>query len=54
VLADDPQYNHYRSEVLKFLYERQKQPGEKDEKPQTEAPDAEEPAKPAELRVVSA
>ncbi len=27
-LADDPQYNHYRSEVLKFLYERQKRPGE--------------------------
>ncbi len=28
VLADDAQYNHYRSEVLKFLYERQKRPGE--------------------------
>jgi nitrate/nitrite transport system ATP-binding protein len=27
-LADDAQYNHYRSEVLKFLYERQKRPGE--------------------------
>jgi len=27
-LADDPRYNHYRSEVLKFLYERQKRPGE--------------------------
>ena len=28
VLADDARYNHYRSEVLKFLYERQKRPGE--------------------------
>ena len=28
VLADDPKYNHYRSEVLKFLYERQQRPGE--------------------------
>ncbi|MDT8383374.1 MAG: ABC transporter ATP-binding protein [Gammaproteobacteria bacterium] len=27
-LADDPAYNHYRSEVLKFLYERQQRPGE--------------------------
>jgi len=54
VLADDPQYNHYRSEVLKFLYERQKQPGENDGQVQTEAPDASEPAKTAELRVVSA
>jgi len=27
-LADDPQYNHLRAEVLKFLYERQHQPGE--------------------------
>ena len=25
-LADDPAYNHYRSEVLKFLYERQHRP----------------------------
>ena len=54
VLADDPQYNHYRSEVLKFLYERQKQPGENDGQVQTEAPDASEPEKTAELRVVSA
>jgi len=54
VLADDPQYNHYRSEVLKFLYERQKQPGENDGVAQTEAPDASEPAKTAALRVVSA
>jgi len=23
-LADDPQYNHYRSEVLRFLYEKQR------------------------------
>ena len=27
-LADRPEYNHYRSEVLKFLYERQCRPGE--------------------------
>lgn len=25
-LADDPQYNHYRAEVLRFLYERQSAP----------------------------
>jgi nitrate/nitrite transport system ATP-binding protein len=31
VLADDVQYNHYRSEVLKFLYERQKRPGADDD-----------------------
>jgi len=54
VLADDPQYNHYRSEVLKFLYARQKQPGENAGQAKTEAPDASEPAKTAELRVVSA
>ncbi len=28
VLADDPEYNHYRSEVLKFLYERQRNPAD--------------------------
>ena len=28
-LADDPQYNHCRSEVLKFLYERQRKPQDK-------------------------
>jgi len=27
-LADDPQYNKYRAEVLKFLYERQRRPQE--------------------------
>ncbi|MEW5755488.1 MAG: ABC transporter ATP-binding protein [Pseudomonadota bacterium] len=27
-LADDARYNHYRAEVLKFLYERQKRPTE--------------------------
>ena len=30
-LADQSEYNHYRSEVLKFLYERQNRPGEKNE-----------------------
>lgn len=28
VLADDTEYNHYRAEVLKFLYERQRKPEE--------------------------
>lgn len=28
VLSDDLKYNHYRHEVLQFLYERQHQPGE--------------------------
>lgn len=27
-LADDAQYNHYRAQVLKFLYDRQRNPGE--------------------------
>jgi nitrate/nitrite transport system ATP-binding protein len=27
-LADSAQYNHYRAEVLKFLYERKRRPGE--------------------------
>lgn len=27
-LADDAQYNHYRQQVLAFLYERQRMPGE--------------------------
>jgi nitrate/nitrite transport system ATP-binding protein len=51
VLADDPQYNHYRSEVLKFLYERQKRPGENKETVSEEKP--ERPPETAELRVVS-
>jgi nitrate/nitrite transport system ATP-binding protein len=25
-LADSPEYNHYRAAVLKFLYERQRNP----------------------------
>ena len=29
-MANDPRYNYFRSEVLKFLYERQKQPPEKE------------------------
>jgi nitrate/nitrite transport system ATP-binding protein len=29
-MANDPRYNYFRSEVLKFLYERQQQPQEKD------------------------
>ncbi|WP_126455291.1 ABC transporter ATP-binding protein [Sulfuriflexus mobilis] len=27
-LADDPQYNHYRAQVLKFLYDRQHNPAQ--------------------------
>jgi nitrate/nitrite transport system ATP-binding protein len=27
-LADSPEYNHYRAEVLRFLYERQRKPDE--------------------------
>ncbi|WP_286237504.1 ABC transporter ATP-binding protein [Neptuniibacter halophilus] len=30
-LADDPQYNHYRHEVLTFLYEKQRKPDEADQ-----------------------
>jgi nitrate/nitrite transport system ATP-binding protein len=29
-LSDDAKYNHYRHEVLQFLYERQRRPGEAD------------------------
>ncbi len=29
-LSDDAGYNHYRHEVLQFLYERQRRPGEED------------------------
>jgi nitrate/nitrite transport system ATP-binding protein len=64
VLADDPQYNHYRSYVLKFLYERQKRPGEEAAGTDTKQPDEaseeavqveaqEQAAEKAELRVVS-
>jgi len=61
VLADDPRYNHYRAEVLKFLYERQKLPGEGTQTggttavPETEMPQqaAAEAAQGVNLRVVS-
>jgi nitrate/nitrite transport system ATP-binding protein len=61
VLADDPRYNHYRAEVLKFLYERQKLPGEGTQTggttavPATEMPQqaAAEAAQGVNLRVVS-
>lgn len=29
-LADDPQYNHYRAEVMRFLYDRQHSPARKE------------------------
>jgi nitrate/nitrite transport system ATP-binding protein len=61
LLADDPRYNHYRAEVLKFLYERQKLPGEGTQTggttavPATEIPQqaAAEAAQGVNLRVVS-
>ncbi|UPW19778.1 ABC transporter ATP-binding protein [Agarivorans sp. TSD2052] len=31
-LADDAEYNHYRAQVLKFLYERQRNPAQANEK----------------------
>ena len=52
VLADDPQYNHYRSEVLKFLYQRQKHPGEDNKPTKAETGSSGKPAT-TELRVVS-
>ena len=45
VLADDARYNHYRSEVLKFLYERQKRPSEDNEN--TSGPESPETGEPA-------
>lgn len=42
-LADDPQYNHYRHEVLTFLYEKQRKPDEADKSTETKA-DCEEVA----------
>lgn len=36
-LADNPQYNHYRAEVLKFLYERQHRPESEVEKKSEQA-----------------
>jgi nitrate/nitrite transport system ATP-binding protein len=44
-LADDPRYNHYRSSVLKFLYERQKRPGADDRRSEPASPMADKPAK---------
>jgi nitrate/nitrite transport system ATP-binding protein len=32
-LAEDPAYNHYRAEVVKFLHERHAQPDVPDSKP---------------------
>jgi nitrate/nitrite transport system ATP-binding protein len=50
-LADDPRYNHYRSEVLKFLYERQRRPGETDSG--NSAAHSEKSRETKELRLVS-
>lgn len=38
-LADDPQYNHYRHQVLSFLYEKQKKADESPDKSQASAQD---------------
>ena len=43
-LSDDPKYNHYRHEVLQFLYERQRRPGEEAEKDQTAEEESQEPS----------
>ncbi|MGS2723713.1 ABC transporter ATP-binding protein [Porticoccus sp. GXU_MW_L64] len=37
-LADDSQFNHYRQEVLSFLYEKQRNPAQTSEKPAQETP----------------
>ncbi len=42
-LADDARYNHYRSNVLKFLYERQKRPEESGEADDAAAPGTDDP-----------
>ncbi|GAB4346970.1 MAG: ABC transporter ATP-binding protein [Gammaproteobacteria bacterium] len=39
-LADDVDYNHYRSEVLRFLYERQRIAVDLSEDPDTKTPEA--------------
>jgi len=41
-LAENPQYNHYRAEVVKFLHERHQQP-EQANKPATENDDQHAP-----------
>ena len=59
ILANDPRYNHYRSEVLKFLYERQKHPGESNQATPHKNIDAErseesdDSSKPAPLQLVT-
>ncbi|MCW8962919.1 MAG: ABC transporter ATP-binding protein [Gammaproteobacteria bacterium] len=57
-LAENPQYNHYRAEVVRFLHERHEQPARVDVKPEETV--TEEPlqkvkvaAKPESLRLVS-
>lgn len=52
-LADSPEYNHYRAEVLKFLYERQRRPddgsAESGEHSTTTEKDADTDAKPLKI-----
>jgi len=36
-LAENPTYNHYRAEVVKFLHERHQQPEKKSIKPEQQA-----------------
>ena len=42
-LSDDAAYNHYRHEVLQFLYERQRRPGEEVEAVEKEQEDSAQP-----------
>jgi len=57
VLAEDPKYNHYRAEVVRFLHERHEQPGEAKEvvKPvvSEETPGTDESGQTEGLRLVS-
>jgi nitrate/nitrite transport system ATP-binding protein len=56
-LAEDPKYNHYRAEVVRFLHERHEQPGEAKAVGESvvpdETPDADESAENEGLRLVS-
>jgi nitrate/nitrite transport system ATP-binding protein len=60
VLAEDPQYNHYRAEVVRFLHERHQNPSKTVEEPGRLTGEADEvkarvkvAAKPDPLRLVS-
>jgi nitrate/nitrite transport system ATP-binding protein len=44
-LADDPRYNHLRAEVMKFLYERQRDPVDREMEKKTGDADAQDTSK---------